>query len=82
MKVFITGATGYIGSEVAQAFRRAGHEVRGLILHDTDAARLKKDEIIPVVGDLRDPASYSEPETYYLAWKAWRVEGEVSHARA
>ena len=31
MKVFITGATGYIGFSVASAYRRAGHEVWGLV---------------------------------------------------
>ena len=30
MKVFITGATGFIGFAAAQAFARAGYEVQGL----------------------------------------------------
>ncbi len=31
MRVLVTGATGYIGFNVAQAFRRHGHEVWGLV---------------------------------------------------
>src|SRR5207247_780003 len=30
MQVFVTGATGYVGSSVATAFRRAGHHIWGL----------------------------------------------------
>ena len=31
MKIFITGATGYIGGSVAATMRDAGHEVLGLV---------------------------------------------------
>jgi len=58
MKVLITGATGYIGSGVAQAFRRAGHTVWGLVLEEKDVRTLAKQEIFAVVGDLNEPDSY------------------------
>ncbi len=58
MKVFITGATGYVGWSVAQAFRRAGHTVWGLVLEASDAQILAKQEIQAVVGDLNQPESY------------------------
>lgn len=58
MKVFITGATGYIGSSVAEAFRRAGHQVWGLIISAGEASLLERQEIHSVVGDLRRPNSY------------------------
>lgn len=58
MKVFVTGATGYIGLAIASAFRRAGHEVHGLVRSREKARRLEKLEILPVVGTLNDGASY------------------------
>ncbi len=60
MKVLITGATGYIGSGVAQAFRRAGHTVWGLVLEEKDVRTLAKQEIFAVVGDLNEPDSYRQ----------------------
>ncbi len=60
MKVLITGATGYIGFNVSQAFRRAGHSVIGLILAGSQSALLEKNEIVPLVGDLQQPETYRE----------------------
>ena len=57
MKVFITGASGYIGSAVAAAFARAGHEVRGLVRTPEKGVELARQEVEPVVGSLEDPAS-------------------------
>ncbi|HEX6853257.1 MAG TPA: NAD-dependent epimerase/dehydratase family protein [Candidatus Polarisedimenticolaceae bacterium] len=54
MKVFVTGATGYIGYNVARAFRRAGHEVVGLARSEGKARRLVENEIRPVIGTLQD----------------------------
>jgi nucleoside-diphosphate-sugar epimerase len=53
MKVFVTGASGYIGFRVACALRRAGHEVYGLVRSDDNAARLRRHEIYPVLGSLQ-----------------------------
>jgi len=55
MNVFVTGATGYLGSSVATAFRRAGHRVWGLTRSEAKTRRLAQQEIHPVVGDLGDP---------------------------
>ena len=57
MKVFLTGATGYIGSAVADALRGAGHAVCGLARSDAAATRLAGMGIEAVRGDLTDPAS-------------------------
>jgi nucleoside-diphosphate-sugar epimerase len=58
MKVFVTGARGYIGSHVARALRRAGHRVWGLVRDDGSGRALQAAEIEPVVGRLEDPESY------------------------
>ncbi len=58
MKVFVTGATGYIGSAVAAAFARAGHEVYGLARSKEKGTRLAAAEVTPVPGTLENPASY------------------------
>ena len=58
MKVFITGATGYIGFNIAQTFRNAGYQVFGLTRSNENAVKLRKNEIIPVLGSMQSPNSY------------------------
>src|SRR5436853_3942767 len=52
MKVFITGATGYIGGSVATKLLERGDTVLGLARSDAAAAALKKRGIEPLRGDL------------------------------
>ena len=54
MKVFITGASGYIGGSLAEALTRAGHQVSGLARSDASAAALEGRGIAPVRGTLDD----------------------------
>jgi nucleoside-diphosphate-sugar epimerase len=60
MKVFITGATGFIGLAVGQAFARAGYEVYGLCRSEAKARLLAREEIRPVPGDLSRPETWAE----------------------
>jgi nucleoside-diphosphate-sugar epimerase len=58
MKIFITGATGYIGFSVATALRRAGHDVWGLVRTEGKAQLLARNEIHPLPGSLQAPDSF------------------------
>ncbi len=60
MKVFITGATGFIGLAVGQAFARAGYEVHGLCRSEAKARVLAREEILPVMGDLTRPETWAD----------------------
>ena len=57
MKVFLTGATGYIGSAVAERLRASRHEVSALARSDASAAKLAATGIRAVPGDFSDPRS-------------------------
>lgn len=61
MLVFLTGATGYIGSATARALQEAGHQVTGLARTADAAAKLRAAGIEPVEGDLRNPDSLAGP---------------------
>lgn len=52
MRIFLTGATGYIGGAVAAALRNNGHEVAALVRPDADSKRLRDLGVVLVAGDL------------------------------
>jgi nucleoside-diphosphate-sugar epimerase len=54
LRVFITGASGYIGGSVAVRLIGAGHTVRGLTRSSDKAEALRRLEIEPVIGSLDD----------------------------
>lgn len=58
MKVFVTGATGYLGSAIARELAEAGHEVAGLTRMAEKSSYLDELGARAVVGDLRDVESY------------------------
>jgi nucleoside-diphosphate-sugar epimerase len=54
MKVFITGATGFIGGSVAEALIAKGLEVSGLARGKEKANHLENRKIKPILGELSD----------------------------
>jgi nucleoside-diphosphate-sugar epimerase len=52
MRVFLTGATGYVGGAVAWALRDRGHEVAALVRPESDDQPLRDRGIVIVAGDL------------------------------
>jgi len=55
MKIFVTGATGYIGGSVAERLIASGHHVVGLVRSAQSIPLLKDRGIESVLGNLDDP---------------------------
>jgi NAD(P)-dependent dehydrogenase (short-subunit alcohol dehydrogenase family) len=56
MRVFLTGASGYIGGSVAQRLIELGHEVFGLVRSEPKAQQIQQLGMQPVIGTLGDAA--------------------------
>ena len=60
MRVFLTGATGFIGSRIVPALIGAGHQVLGLTRSDSGARWLEKAGAEAHPGTLEDPGSIAD----------------------
>lgn len=60
MRIFLTGATGYIGSALCRRLAAAGHELRALVRPTSRAEELHRLGISTFTGDLADRASMRE----------------------
>ena len=54
MKVFVTGAAGFIGGSVAAGLVKAGHQVVGLVRNPDQVAEVAKIGVTGIVGTLAD----------------------------
>ena len=56
MKVFVTGAAGFIGGSIAAGLVKAGHQVVGLVRNPDQVAEVAKIGVAGIVGTLDDHA--------------------------
>lgn len=68
MRLFITGATGYIGSEVTAALRGRGHDVAALVRPETDSKALRDLGVVIIAGDLASLPSLADSLGSYDAF--------------
>ena len=73
MHVFLTGATGYIGSAVLDAMIKGGHRVTALARDPEKAERLQAQGATPIIGEL------GLPKTYVAAVKAAEAVVHTAH---
>ena len=59
MRMFLTGAPGYVGSAVLEATLRSGHNVTALVRDPEKAEPVSRRGGHPIVGDLGTPAGYA-----------------------
>ena len=55
MRVFVTGASGFVGSAIVNELLSAGHKVLGLVRSESSAQKLKESGAEVVMGDINDP---------------------------
>jgi nucleoside-diphosphate-sugar epimerase len=87
MRVFVTGASGHIGSAVVPELIKAGHEVTGLARSDASAAAVKAMEAEAYRGDLDNPdtlglAAADHDAVIHLAFDHDMMAGDFAGAAA
>ena len=61
MRIFLTGATGYIGTALAERLSADGHTLTALVRATSDTAKLAELGVHTFVGDITDRYSMREP---------------------
>ncbi|MFT4108871.1 SDR family oxidoreductase [Propionicimonas sp.] len=86
MDVFMTGASGWIGSAVVPELISAGHTVRGIARSDRSAAALSDAGVEPIAGDLdqleilREQAAAADAVVHLANKHDWSNQAETNRA--
>lgn len=88
MKVFVTGANGFIGSNLVKALVSKGHRVKGLVLKGTDIENIQNSGCDIIYGDIRRISEFERhlegiDVVFHLAakvsdWGRWREFYELN----
>ena len=65
MRIFMTGATGYVGGAVAAQLLEGGHEVAALVRPQSDSKRLRDRGATIVAGDLENLSDFAHTLATY-----------------
>lgn len=76
MNIFLTGATGYIGSAVATALREAGHDVAALVRAESDTRHLRDLGVYLLVAELEELPALRDTFLSYDALVHTAVAGQ------
>lgn len=77
MKILVTGASGYIGFEVAKAFVRSGYEVIGLTRSPSGAKHLQQQEITPLISTLEELSIIDVDAIVHCAFESVEKDSEA-----
>jgi nucleoside-diphosphate-sugar epimerase len=88
MKTFVTGANGFIGSNLVKCLLSRGHEVKGLVLHGTDIKSIENTGCEIIYGDIRRVSEFEKhlegvDVVFHLAakvsdWGKWKDFYEIN----
>jgi nucleoside-diphosphate-sugar epimerase len=81
MRIFLTGATGYVGGAVLEALLRGGHQVTALVRSNASAGRVAARGARPVIGNLAEPDSFrgaAEAQDGYVHTALDRTPGRAA----
>ena len=85
MRIFLTGATGYVGAAVLDALLRGGHTMTALVRDSEKAERVAARGAHPVIGNLGDVESFrgaAEAQDGYVHTALDKMPGAARRSRS
>ena len=80
MRVFVTGASGYLGSAIASRLVKTGAEVQGLARTADRAEKLRGIGVVPVLGTLEQFIRSRQADTDVCQWAESCLLAEIEAA--